>query len=295
MSFKTVGILSPGAMGHAVGQVLGSNGLRVITCLEGRSDRTRGLADKAGIADAGTYGDLVKQAEMVLSIMVPAQAGNAAQMVAEAIKETGADLTYVDCNAISPQTTRQVGDVIEQAGGHFVDASIIGGPPKGNGTTRFYAAGPGASVFEGLSQYGLNVRVLSDQIGHASAIKMCYAGLTKGLTAMCTELLVAAELLGISEPLAREFQQSQAAMYQRMERGIPGILDRARRFEGEMEEIAKTFGFVGLTPKMHEGAAEVYHLVGQSDMADRTPEDPKPAPPLTEVVSRLAKMLPQQE
>ena len=295
MSFKTVGILSPGAMGHAVGQVLGSNGLRVITCLEGRSDRTRGLADKAGIADAGTYGDLVKQADMVLSIMVPAQAGNAAQMVAEAIKETGADLTYVDCNAISPQTTRQVGDVIEQAGGHFVDASIIGGPPKGNGTTRFYAAGPRASVFEELSQYGLNVRVLSDQIGHASAIKMCYAGLTKGLTAMCTELLVAAELLGISEPLAREFQQSQAAMYQRMERGIPGILDRARRFEGEMEEIAKTFGFVGLTPKMHEGAAEVYHLVGQSDMADRTPEDPNPAPPLTEVVSRLAKMVPQQE
>ena len=212
---------------------------------------------------------------------------------AEALGETGADLTYVDCNAISPQTTRQVGDLIAQAGGQFVDASIIGGPPRGNGTTRFYAAGPQASKFEELSQYGLNVRVLSDQIGHASAIKMCYAGLTKGLTAMCTELLVAAEVLGVSEPLAHEFQNSQAAMYQRMERGIPGMLDRARRFEGEMEEIAKTFGFIGLTPKMHEGAADVYRFVGASDLADRTPEDPTPAPTLAEVVSKLAASLPE--
>ena len=295
MSVTTVGILSPGNMGHSVGQVLGSNGLRVITCLQNRSDRTRGLADKAGISAVDTYGDLVEQAELVLSIMVPAQALSAAHEVGQAIVATGADVTYVDCNAISPQTTQQIGDVIEQAGGHFVDASIIGGPPKGNGTTRFYAAGPQASTFEELSQYGLNVRVLSDQVGHASAIKMCYAGLTKGLTAMCTELLVAAQLLGVSEPLVREFQQSQAAMYQRMERGIPGMLDRARRFEGEMEEIAQTFGYIGLTPKMHEGAADVYRFVGASDLADRTPEDPTPAPTLSEVVSKLAASLPEHE
>jgi 3-hydroxyisobutyrate dehydrogenase-like beta-hydroxyacid dehydrogenase len=294
MSLTRVGILSPGDMGHTVGQVLGSHGLRVIACLQGRSERTRSLAEKAGIADVGTYDELVKQADMILSILVPAQAGQAAEMVAGAMAGTGAGPVYVDCNAISPQTTRQIAGVITQAGGRFVDASILGGPPKGDGKTRFYAAGPDAGEFEKLSRFGLNVIVLDDRIGQAAAMKMCYAGLTKGLTAMCTELLVAAEALGILEPLSREFEQSQSPL-QRYIGWIPGMPEKSRRFVGEMEEIASTLEHVGLTPNMHLGAADVYRFVGGTDLADRTPEDPSPRPTLDEVISRLAASLQEHE
>ena len=292
MALETVGLLSPGDMGHTVGHVLGSHGLRVITCLQERSERTRSLAERAKIADVPTYQALVMEADLILSILVPAQAAQAARRVAQATSETGAEIVYADCNAIAPQTTRQIGEIITRAGGLYVDASIIGGPPKTRGRTRFYASGPELSAFEALNQFGLDVVVLGEEIGLASAIKMCYAALTKGLSALSTELLTAAEALGVSEPLRNEFQLSQGTLYERMERGLPRMPSKARRWIGEMEEISKTFGHVGLTPKILAGAADLYRFVGATHLADRTPEDPEPPPELEEMVSILAEYLP---
>lgn len=291
MPLKTVGILSPGDMGHTVGQVLGSRGLRVITCLQGRSERTRSLARRAHITDVPTYQALVNEAEMILSILVPAQAKQAAQVVGQAISETKTELVYADCNAVAPQTARQIDEIITRAGGRFVDASIIGPPPRKAGATRFYASGPHASAFEELSQFGLNVIVLGEQVGQASAIKMCYAALTKGLTALCTELLIAAEVLGVSQALKQEFQLSQPMLYERMERGLPRMPMKSRRWVGEMEEIAKTFEQVNLTPKILAGAADMYRFVGATDLAQRTPEDSDPLPALAQMLSILAGYL----
>jgi 3-hydroxyisobutyrate dehydrogenase-like beta-hydroxyacid dehydrogenase len=291
-TIETVGILSPGDMGHSVGQALGDHGLRVITCLQGRSERTRALAARAHIADVPTYQDLVQEADIILSILVPAQAQNAAQAVAQAIARTGSQVVYADCNAIAPQTVRQIGQVIAEAGGRFVDASIVGGPPRGDSSPRFYCAGPDTRAFEALGQRGLHVVVLGTEVGQASAIKMCYAALTKGLTALCTELLTAARALGVYEALVREFEGSQQGLWKRMQ-GLPRMPMKARRWVGEMEEIASTFEQVGLTPKIHAGAADMYRLVGETHLAERTPEDTEPLPSLEEMLSVLADALSQ--
>jgi 3-hydroxyisobutyrate dehydrogenase-like beta-hydroxyacid dehydrogenase len=295
MPLKTVGILSPGDMGHSVGQVLGSHGLRVITCLQGRSKRTKSLANRAGIADVSTYQALVNEADLILSILVPAQAMQAARVIAEAVSETKAELIYADCNAIAPQTACHIGDIITDAGGRFLDASIIGPPPRKEGVTHFYASGPHVSTFEELGQFGLHVTVLGEQIGQAKAIKMCYAALTKGLAALCTELLVAAETLGVSQPLKQQFQRSQSVLYERMERVLPRMPMRSRRWIGEMEEIAKTFDHIGLTPKILAGAADIYRFVGKTDLAERTPEDSNPLPTLTEMLPILTTYLRKEE
>ena len=288
---KTVGILSPGDMGHTVGQRLKSNGLRAVAHLADRSARTRGLAAKAGIEEVDSYDALVEEADIVLCILVPAEAGAAAQKVADALGRTGADLLYADCNAIAPQTTIEIGETITEAGGRFVDASIIGPPPRGEGATRFYASGKDANELAKLNDYGLDVPVISDRIGDASAIKMCYAGLTKGLTALCVELLVAAEALGIREALFAEYNLSQAAMLKRMEGGLPGMPPKSRRWVGEMEEISATMAGVGMTGKFHDGAADIYRFVGDSTLADRTPEDPD-TPTLEEMLELLVGTLP---
>ena len=287
---NTVGILSPGDMGHTVGQRLREHGLRVIAHLADRSERTGQLAAKAGIEEVSSYEALAKEAEIVLSILVPAQAADAAQMVASALKKTGAELLFADCNAIAPQTTRSIGKVVEEAGGHFVDASIIGPPPRRAGTTRFYASGAQAEQLARLNEYGLDVPVVSERVGDASAVKMCYAGLTKGLTALCTELVVAAEALGVRDALFDEYRTSQAAMLQRMEGGLPGMPPKSRRWVGEMEEIAATMASVGLTPKFHEAAAEMYRFVGGTSLADRTPEEAD-EPNLEEMLQVLVENL----
>ena len=276
-------------MGHTVGDVLRQNGLRVVTCLEGRSPRTRELARKAGIVNLPSYQTLLTEADLILSIMVPAQATSAAETVAEALQKVDTDMTYVDCNAIAPQTAHRIGETITSVGGNFVDASIIGPPPRTPGATRFYASGPEITSFLELKEYGLDVRPLGDEIGLASAIKMCYASLTKGLTALCTELLTAAELLGVSESLAEEFQLSQSVLYERMERGLPGMPTKARRWIGEMEEISNTFADVGLTPNILTGAADMYRLVSSTHLADLSPEARDQFPTLRELITTLAE------
>ena len=288
---STVGILSPGDMGHTVGNVLRQNDLRVITCLEGRSQRTRQLAEKAGIVDVPTYPQFVTEADLILSIMVPAQAISAASIVAETLQQVDTTLTYTDCNAIAPQTVRKLGDIVTSAGGTFVDASIIGPPPRTPGATRFYASGPDLDLFSELNNYGLDGRALGAEIGLASAIKMCYASLTKGLTALCTELLTAASVLGVSEALTEEFQLSQSALFERMEKGLPSMPPKARRWIGEMEEISATFAHVGLTPNILTGAADMYRFIGDTHLADLPPEARDEFPTLAELIEILAENL----
>jgi 3-hydroxyisobutyrate dehydrogenase-like beta-hydroxyacid dehydrogenase len=269
-----IAIMSPGDMGHAVGAVLREAGLRVISQLDGRSERTRALAAGAGIEAVADDAALVGEAEMLLSITMPAQAKALAERIARAVRRAGGALLYVDCNAIAPQTARHIAEIVEGAGARFVDAGIIGPPPKrGASSTRFYASGPEAATVARLREFGLDVRVVGDQPGQASALKMCYAALTKGTTALMTQLSVAAARLGVSEALRAEFGQSQPAMLERMQRAVPAMVPKAHRWVGEMAEIAKTFEACGLTPRTFQGAAELYAQVAASDLGRMTPEE----------------------
>jgi len=284
----TVALLSPGDMGHVVGRVLREGGARVLTCLEGRSERTRGLAHTAGIEDAGSYDKMVREAELLLSILVPAQAESAAGCVADALGRTGASLAYVDCNAIAPATARRIADRVVQSGAEFVDAGIIGGPPRKPGTTRFYCSGADTRPFERLNDCGLDVRVVGPEVGQASGFKMCYAAHTKGFTALASELLIAAERMGLYDALVEELEFSQAARYASMQSGVPSMPTKARRWTGEMEEIARTFGDLGLTPRIYQGAADIYRLVSDTPLADETPETRDRSRTLAQTVRILA-------
>lgn len=288
MTTKKVGMLSPGDMGHVVAGVLIENGMAVITCLEGRSERTRSLSAEAGVEAVPSYHELVRDAELVLSILVPAEAKNAAEKIARALKETGEGVVYVDCNAIAPSTVQSIGRIIQAAGSDFVDAGIIGPPPRQKGSTRFYASGKAVASFEELNKFGLDVRVIGDEIGQASGIKMTYAAFTKGTFALATELLVAAKRMDLFEPLKEEFMMSQTQRYQAMERGLPSVPAKSRRWIGEMEEIAQTFQELGLTPLIYQGAADMYRFMGQSPLADETPETRDKNRTLDKVIEILA-------
>lgn len=285
----TVGLLSPGDMGGATGRLVQAGGARVLTCLAGRSERTRGLAAASGFADAPSLDDLVREADVILCILVPSEARGVAGAVAAAIRRTGADVTYADCNAISPGTVREIGETITAAGGRFVDAGIIGGPPTpGSSGTRYYASGADADRLLPLAACGLDVRVIGAEIGQASGLKMCYAALTKGLTALGTELLVAAQLLGLDDALRAEQRDSTPDTLASLMRSIPAMTPKAYRWVGEMEEIAATFAEVGLTPRMFEGAAAMYRLVADTPIGKETPENRDRSRDADGVVAALA-------
>ncbi|MFW6149910.1 MAG: DUF1932 domain-containing protein [Chloroflexota bacterium] len=287
MKPQKVGVLSPGDMGHTVGRVLVEHGMPVLTCLEGRSERTRMLAEEAGIEEVPTYEQLVGDVDMILSILVPSEAESVATLVAGALKATGRQVVYVDCNAIAPMTVRKVAETIKGAGSPFVDVGIIGPPPTKEGMTRFYASGPDAGEFKRLSDYGLDVRVLGAEIGQASGLKMMYGALTKGSFALEIALLMGASRMGLYEDLVKEFQLSQAERYASMDRVLLTVPYRARRWIGEMQEIAKTFGGLRLTPKFHQGAEDIYRLIGTTSLADETPETRDKSRTLSQMIEML--------
>ena len=200
----TVGIISPGDMGSGIGEKLVKNGARVVVALDARSERTKELAAAAGLEDVGSVERLVQEASHVLSVMVPSEAVGAAERVAQALQSTGAAPIYADLNAISPGTTKRVGEIVEEAGARYVDGGIIGGPPRGSVNPRIYLSGPNAPDLAVLEEHGLILPVIGDQVGQASGLKMCYASMTKGLQALGTELLVTARLLGLDEHLRKE-------------------------------------------------------------------------------------------
>jgi 3-hydroxyisobutyrate dehydrogenase-like beta-hydroxyacid dehydrogenase len=292
MELRAVGLLSPGDMGHAVGKMLIANGMPVLTCLEGRSERTRGLAVKAEIGNVPTYLDLVRKTDIILSIMVPGEAKKAARKVAKALLDTGETTVYVDCNAVAPSTGRDIDNIIREAGGKYVDASIIGGPPRQDGTTRFYASGPDLQAFKALGEYGLEVRPLGSEVGLGKGIKMVYGALTKGLTAISTQLLMAAWQMGLYDALEDLHEETQGVQLQRMRRAVPFMPSSSRRWVSEMEEIAKTYKALGITPKMYEGAAEFYMFVGGTTLAEEKAETVDRGRTMKQVIEQLCDGIP---
>lgn len=286
VTVKRVGILSPGDMGGATGARLRDGGLEVYTCLEGRSELTRQIATGAGFIDTGSLDELVASVDLLLSILVPSQALGLAEQVAAAMKRTGATPVFADCNAIAPQTVERIDAMIRGAGSMFIDAGIIGGPPTPKMDTSFYCSGPDTSAFEQLGEHGLSVKVVGSEIGMASGLKMVYAASTKGTIALWTELMVAARAMGLEAALMGEFGENHP-IASRTLRGIPGMAHKAGRWVGEMEEIAATFEGLGMTPKILQGAAEMYRFVDSTPLGALTSRDPHPS--LDEVLGTLAE------
>ncbi|GHO46226.1 NAD(P)-dependent oxidoreductase [Ktedonospora formicarum] len=294
MKIQTVGILSPGDMGHAIGAVLHQHGMRVITNLHGRSQRTQELALKAGISDVGGDEVLVREADCLLSIMPPSHAYAFGERIAATLRNVKKDLLFVDCNAVAPRTALALDALLTEAGASFVDGGIIGGPPRlGGEGPHIYVSGKRARDIAQLSEYGLDVRVLGAESGQASGLKMCYASVTKGLTALATTALTASQALGLQEELIAEFRD--LPVFRSLERSVPGMPPKAYRWVGEMQEIARTFADLGLPPQIHEGAAALYHFVEGTELGQETPEQRQRGQTLQDVTAILASALEKQK
>ena len=273
MQITNVGVISPGDMGQAIAGRLKECGLNVYAALDGRSERTKTLARAAGLTDCGSIEKLVATCELVLSVINPGEALNVARQVAAAMRKTGRKIAFADLNAVSPQTAREADRMIREAGGMFIDGGIIGPPPRGEkDKPRIYVSGPDAYLFESISHPNLLMRVLSERVGDASGVKMCYAAMTKGTTALAVELLVAARKLGVEQALEKELRESRNDVFEWQMKNIAVMPPKAYRWVPEMQEIAKTFGELGLTRRIFEGATDIYALVAATTLGKESPE-----------------------
>ena len=263
-----VAVIAPGMMGAAVAGRLVENGLKVLTSLNGRSAETDARAKKHGLTSATD--EEIAAADFILSILPPGDAVSLAQRFAPALTASNSKPVYVDCNAVSPSTTERIAAAIAPTGSPFVDAGIIGSPPKpGDAGPRIYASGSDAPRFATLRQYGLDIRVLDGPMSAASAVKMSYAGITKGTQALAAVMVLAATRGGSADALFKELAFSQPHMLAWLKRSLSMMPPKAYRWIAEMHEIAD---FVGEDPSGHElyvGAAHFYEQIARDFEGDK--------------------------
>ena len=264
-----VAVIAPGMMGAAVGGRLAAHGLKVLTSLTGRSAETVARAKTAGLSPASD--EEIAASDFILSILPPGDAVSLAQRFVPALTASNAKPVFVDCNAISPPTAERVAAVVGPTGSPFVDAGIIGSPPppKEGAGPRFYASGTHAGRFAELKNFGLDVRVLSGPLTAASAMKMSYAGITKGTQALAAVMMLAATRGGSADALFAELKDSQPQILAYMQRSLAMMPPKAYRWVAEMHEIAD---FVSEDPAGHElysGAAHFYEQVARDFDSDK--------------------------
>jgi 3-hydroxyisobutyrate dehydrogenase-like beta-hydroxyacid dehydrogenase len=245
----TVGLLHPGEMGAAIGAALHARSEPVLWASAGRSAATVERAEQAGLTDVGDVGELCRRSDVILSVCPPHAAVDVARSVA------GFQGTYVDANAVSAETARAIGRLVNR----FVDGGIVGPPPREPNTTRLYLSGDGAQqIAELFSGTSVDARVVSNEPGAASALKMCYASWTKGSAALLLATRSLAQAEGVEEALLEEWQLSLPELADQWAAAVRSARRKGWRWVGEMDEIAGSYAAAGLPDGFHRAAAEIY-------------------------------------
>jgi 3-hydroxyisobutyrate dehydrogenase-like beta-hydroxyacid dehydrogenase len=279
-------------MGSALGAALARSGQDAVATLAGRSERTRELAAQAPFALLPDLAAVVDASAVVLSVVPPGEAVATARAIAAAAARSGRRPLVADLNATSPATIVAAAAALREAGIDLVDGSISGSPPWRPGMTRIYLSGPRAQEIADLGFDGVDVRIVGDRIGSASALKMSTASVYKGIALLLTHALVTARAFGtlaeVIDDLSRSFPELLAAPEIR----VASAASKSHRYVAEMREIAATQGAAGLPTSVFEAMAEAYEAISSSDAAHATPEQAAQAAKLDEVLAAIAPIRP---
>ncbi|SNY56840.1 3-hydroxyisobutyrate dehydrogenase [Paractinoplanes atraurantiacus] len=279
----TVAIVSAGFMGSGLGAALLTGGARVVTTLEGRSERSRRLAESAGLEILPTLADALAAADVVLSVTPPAAAVDAARSIAATGGGRRPGLVVADLNAVSPGTMGRVARELD--GVRVVDGSISGPPPSVKPGARIYLSGPDAAIIAGLPWAGMvEPVVLGDRVGAASALKMCTGSVYKGLMGLLTQAMRTAGAHGVLDAVVDDLARNGLADSD----GVARAATKAHRYVDEMREVSATQAEAGLSPDLFAAMAAVFADVASTRLADDDPENDRDLTP-AEIVARLQK------
>jgi 3-hydroxyisobutyrate dehydrogenase-like beta-hydroxyacid dehydrogenase len=283
-----VGLVGTGAMGSAIGAALRDGGARVVATVRGRSTRSALLAEAAGIELLADLDAVVAAAGVVLCVTPPGSAIAAATDVAEACRRSGARPLAADLNAVSPATLARIAAILADAGVDLVDGSISGPPPRRDGTTRLYLAGPRAGEVAALPLARLDVRVLGDRLGAASALKMCTASVYKGTTALVLRALLAARANGVAEAVLADLEAGAPELVADLGPSLASAAAKAGRFADEMREIAGAQDAAGLGDELFLAVEATYAAFATSALAAGAPEPVAPPAALAALLDAAA-------
>ena len=285
---STIGILSAGELGAALGGILAGRGHRVVTCLDGRGTRTRQRADSAGLEIVDSFAALARIADVVFSVVPP----NAAMELAERYCAQRAPLPsrlLIDMNAIAPATVRRIDEVCRRHGVRCVDGAIHGMASRLPASGTLYLSGPEATEAAALFGPSLRVQVIGGPVGQASGFKMLISGMAKGTVALFVEMALAARRAGLLDELLACYGDAYPGIMALVERLLPTYPRHAARRGSELGEVEETMRALGQEPCMVTAAQRVTAAMGRIDWSRHADVQDSAAWPVTAMIDALSE------
>ena len=283
----TIGIVSPGAMGSALGRAWQRGGARVVSTVAGRSARTQRLA--TGLTLLPDLAEVVAESDLVISICPPEQATYLARKLGQTCQVVGHHPIIADLNAIAPSTVAEIQEILAQFDCPLIDGSISGSPPTEDSSTWVYLSGPDAERLAQLPAPGLICKVVDDSVGSASAIKMCTASVYKGFSALLLQGLRTAQAHGVTDLVVADLAREFGGLMDGAATRIALSAAKSDRFPAEMRQIAWTQGAAGARPELFEAMALVFEAVHRSALGQFSPEQAAGLDDLAAVLALLVQ------
>lgn len=267
----TIGILYPGEMGCAIGQLLAENGCHVVTTIQGRSARTKRLCEQSQLTTLRSLSEVVHSSEIILSLVPPAAALEVAQACRGQMAALEEPKVFIDANSISPLTAAKIADLWKDTLVCFVDAAIHGLASQLRTRGTIYFSGTAAAEIAEHFSLLHRVYVVGEQPGQASLLKMLLAGMSKGVVALFVELTRAAHRAEVLPELLANYQTFYPGLMELLGRLLPTYPRHAVRRGKELMEVEATLRALGLPAGMIHEAERTVTSLGQLGLCDRYP------------------------
>lgn len=253
-----LGFVGFGEAGYHLAKGLRGEGLNHICAFDihtntaGRGEKIRQRADETQVRLCQTNAQLVAECNVLLSTVTPNQAAAAADQTAPHLT---ADHIYADLNSISPDLKHSIAQQVETRGARFVEIAIMSPvPPHLHRVPMFLGGAHAQALVDLLSPYGMKLEIISEQIGVASATKMCRSIIVKGLEALLLECVLGAVPYGADERVFATLEETMPGMnWKRLASYMVGrVIEHGERRARELEEVAATLRAIGVEPVMTE-------------------------------------------
>lgn len=251
-----VGFIGFGEVASTLSAGLLEHGVEVCTCVFDRSSKTREIADDMGVEICNTYKLLAEVSDILISSVVPTASIQVAELVGGHVKGI-----YVDMNNVSPKTVKNALQFIKN--GRTVDASIIGSVRRKGNDVRIIASGPAADCFDGLNGYGMNIKIIGEENGQASGIKLLRSAYTKGVSALLFESIYHAYMMGVDREVLENISETEGSEFlgSAVSRIVSAAFHADRRSQ-EMDEVVEVLK-EKQNPLMAKSTAEFFKSLSE--------------------------------
>jgi 3-hydroxyisobutyrate dehydrogenase-like beta-hydroxyacid dehydrogenase len=258
---KTVGVLYPGEMGTALAGVLVKRRLRVVTTLRDRGPATARRAAECGAVVLDSIADVVREADIVLSVVSPAAAEEIVDAYCRLSSIAPVAALFVDVNSIGPAPAERLAARVEGCGVGFVDAAINGLAKNLTSSATLFLSGARCAEVSALFEGCVTTRVIGSEPGRASAMKMLLGGVSKGVCALLLELALVAQNRGMLSDMLAETSRIYPGIAALIDRMLPTYSQHAGRRAQETNELLATAESSGVEPCLLEAVSRLHEMM----------------------------------